>query len=37
MIRAMKPLGVKGRREEGLTGVWTDRGKVAVRCVVDRA
>lgn len=31
VIRAMRPLGVEGRREEGLTGVWTDKGKVAVR------
>lgn len=30
VIRAMRPLGVEGGREEGLTGVWTSKGKVAV-------
>ena len=31
VIRALKPLGVAAGREEGLTGVWTEKGKVAVR------
>ena len=29
LIRTLADLGVAGWREEGLTGVWTDRGKVA--------
>lgn len=31
VIRAVRPLGVEAGREEGLTGVWTEKGKVAVR------
>ncbi len=29
LIRSLGALGITGRREEGLTGVWTDGGKVA--------
>ncbi len=29
IIRTIRDLGVDGWREEGLTGVWTERGKVA--------
>lgn len=29
LIRTLGALGIAGRREEGLTGVWTDGGKVA--------
>lgn len=29
LIAALAEYGVQGRREEGLTGVWTDEGKIA--------
>jgi len=29
LIRALSSLGVPARRSDGLTGVWTDRGKIA--------
>jgi len=29
LIRCLATLGVRGRREEGLTGVWTELGKIA--------
>ena len=30
IIRALAKIGVQGEREEGLTGVWVERSKVAV-------
>lgn len=29
LIRALRRFGIEGRREAGLTGVWTDGGKIA--------